>query len=208
MAMCARKLASWAGRPDSLVRNVSSPVSPTPRTRGSPASASISRSALSRLDSRGASFGWIATAGLALRVRHEGVWYPAEEVAKGAAYELFAPRPETGFLVNPRPGAQYPYRCFVHATEVEAVSGPVTEAHDGPLHAPVSRVLDWRAVHRMSQAPAGEDSAVAAIRRTATVRRGTRMLKVLSARQLAGYLRGWLPCGFCYREYDLAHLRT
>jgi hypothetical protein len=149
-----------------------------------------------------------ATAGLALRVRHEGAWYPAEEVAKGAAYELFAPRPDTGFLVNPRPGAQYPYRRFVHATEVEAVSGPVTEAHDGPLHAPVSRVLDWRTVHRMSQAPAGEDSAVAAIRRTATVRRGTRMLKVLSARQLAGYLRGWLPCGFCYREYDLAHLRT
>ena len=34
------------------------------------------------------------------------------------------------------------------------------------------------------------------------------MVKVLSARQLAGHLHGWLPQGFCYREYDVAHLRT
>jgi hypothetical protein len=49
---------------------------------------------------------------------------------------------------------------------------------------------------------------VAAIRRSATIRRGTRMVKVLSARQLLGYLHGLLPGGFCYREYDVAHLRT
>ena len=34
------------------------------------------------------------------------------------------------------------------------------------------------------------------------------MVKVLSAQQLAGYVRGWLPHGFCYREHDVAHLRT
>ncbi|MEK8108130.1 hypothetical protein NKG94_30365 [Micromonospora sp. M12] len=31
---------------------------------------------------------------------------------------------------------------------------------------------------------------------------------MLSAQQLAGYVRGWLPHGFCYREHDVAHLRT
>jgi hypothetical protein len=34
------------------------------------------------------------------------------------------------------------------------------------------------------------------------------MVKVISGRQLLGYLRGWLPGGFCHREYDVAHLRT
>jgi hypothetical protein len=34
------------------------------------------------------------------------------------------------------------------------------------------------------------------------------MMKVLSGRQAAGFLRGWSPAGFCYREYDIAHLRT
>ena len=43
---------------------------------------------------------------------------------------------------------------------------------------------------------------------TSRIRRGTRMLKILSGRQLAGFLRGWLPQGFCHREYDVAHLRT
>jgi hypothetical protein len=59
----------------------------------------------------------------------------------------------------------------------------------------------------MSQTPS-QARAVEAIRRTATVRRGTRMIKFLSARQLSGHLRGWPLSGFCYRVHDVAHLRT
>jgi len=64
-----------------------------------------------------------ATAVTTLRVLLDGDWYPAEEVARGAAYELFAHASGAGFLPNPRPGARYPYRRFVHATDVLAVSG-------------------------------------------------------------------------------------
>jgi hypothetical protein len=156
-----------------------------------------------------------------LRVLHAGTWFTADEVAKGAAYELFADEAIPGFLPNPRPGARHPYRRFVHATEVLAVTGlgaraaavatgeqPLAEPAEQPLRMPVSRAMDWNMVHRLSQAPATADSPLAAIRRTATIRRGTRMIKVLSAYQVLGHLRGWLPSGFCYREYDVAHLRT
>src|SRR5438876_1223660 len=72
---------------------------------------------------------------------------------------------------------------------------------------PVSRVMDWTAVHRMSQSPR-HANAIAPIRSTAVIRRGTRMIKFLSARQLSGHLRGWPLSGFCYRAFDVAHLRT
>ncbi|NJC63543.1 hypothetical protein HC028_03310 [Planosporangium flavigriseum] len=157
-----------------------------------------------------------------LRVLHDGRWFPADEMSKGAAYELFADEPLPGFLPNPRPGARHKFRRFVHATDVLAATGlgsraaaviatgeqPLAELPDQPLRMPVSRSLDWAGLHRLSQQPATADSVVAAIRRSATIRRGTRMIKVLSARQLVGHLRGWLPSGFCYREYDVAHLRT
>lgn len=168
-----------------------------------------------------------------LRVECDGQWYPAEEIGHGAAYELLAERAAAGFLRNPRPGARYGYRRFVHTTEVglvieEAtqpgpagwgapVAQPAVPARapadlDDPVRAPVSRTLSWSTIQRMSQTPPRGDAVasgqIAAIRRSATIRRGTRMLKVLSARQLAGHLRGWLPAGFCYREYDVAHLRT
>jgi hypothetical protein len=158
---------------------------------------------------------------MTLRVLYEGIWFPADEVAKGAAYELYTNEEKPGFLPNPRPGAEHRYRRFVHATEVLAVDGmgaraaalatgeqPKLEPAEQPLRMPVSRALDWAALHRLSQAPVAAGSAVAAIRRTATIRSGTRMVKVLSAQQVLGYLRGWLPSGFCYREYDIAHLRT
>ena len=45
-------------------------------------------------------------AGARLRVLWTGSVYPAEAVATGAAYELFAERPEPGLLPNPRPGAR------------------------------------------------------------------------------------------------------
>lgn len=92
---------------------------------------------------------------------------------------------------------------------VTAVDGaPVADA-DAELSAPLRRDLGWDRVQLMSQSPAyRDDPTLRAIRATATVRRGTRMVKVLSPAQFAGHLRGWLPHGFCYRACDVAHLRT
>jgi hypothetical protein len=149
-------------------------------------------------------------AGARIRVRYDGVTYSAEPIAKGAAYEIFAAEPAPGFLPNPRPGARKPFRRFVPAAEVEVVEGHPPTPLDHPLFAPLSRGLTWPVAHRMSQSPHGGNGGetVAQIRRSATIARGTRMVKILSGRQLAGFLRGWLPQGFCYREFDMAHLRT
>jgi hypothetical protein len=144
-----------------------------------------------------------------LRVAYNGETYPAEPVAKGAAYEIFAADPTPGFLPNPRPGARKPFRRFVPATEVEIVEGQPPEPTEQPLSVPLSHALSWSHVHRLGQAPHEATSErVTTIRRSVQIRRGTRMVKVLSAKQLAGHLRGWLPQGFCYREFDVAHLRT
>jgi hypothetical protein len=142
-----------------------------------------------------------------LEVQFDGSVYPAEDVGHGAAFELYSDRPGTGFLPNPRPGARWPFRRFVHSSDIAGVRGPVERADDEPLVMPISRVMDWSAVHRMSQSPHHAD-AIAPIRNTAVVRRGTRMIKFLSARQFSGHLRGWPLSGFCYRAYDVAHLRT
>ena len=146
-----------------------------------------------------------------LEVSFDGMTFPAEEIARGAAYELFTDRPLTGFLANPRPGARWPFRRFVHASEIIGVRGALPndelDVIDDPLMMPINRTVDWTAVHRMSQSPSLAGS-VAAIRRTATVKRGTKMIKFLSPRQLSGHLRGWPLSGFCYRNYDVAHLRT
>lgn len=142
-----------------------------------------------------------------VQVHFDGATYPAEEVGRGAAFEVFAEHRGTGFLPNPRPGARYPFRRFVHASEIAGVVGATESPDDEPMVMPVSRALDWDAVHRMSQSPV-QAGRVAPIRRTATIRRGTRMIKFLSARQLSGHLRGWPISGFCYRAYDVAHLRT
>jgi hypothetical protein len=147
-----------------------------------------------------------------LRVAYDGQVYAAETVSRGAAYELFSWQPEAGFLPDPRGGGAR-WRRFVHATEVTAVYAvddpPAGGLPDSPLQAPLSRTVGWTDVHRWSQTPTrGGLTAIGAIRATATVRRGTRMMKVLSAHQLAGFLSGWVPAGFCYREYDIAHLRT
>jgi hypothetical protein len=76
-----------------------------------------------------------------------------------------------------------------------------------PLSAPLRRDLGWAQVQRMSQsAEHRDDSLLRRIRATAAIQRGTRMVKLLSAAQVAGHLGGWLPCGFCYRACDLAHL--
>ncbi|MFI5932774.1 hypothetical protein [Actinoplanes sp. NPDC051494] len=78
-----------------------------------------------------------------------------------------------------------------------------------PLMAPLRRDLTWTQVQEMSQSFGHhQDALLQNIRATAAVRRGTRMIKVLSPAQLAGHLAGWLPYGFCYRACDIAHLRT
>ncbi|PZF99168.1 hypothetical protein [Micromonospora deserti] len=146
-----------------------------------------------------------------LRVAYRGAVYPAEEIARGAAYELFSADEAPGFEWAPRPGTALPWRRFVHVTEVTAVYGTAegAEEPEAPLLVPLHRERGWAQVHQLSQQPgAAGDPTVTAVRRSAVIRRGTRMTKVLSARQLAGYVRGWLPHGFCYREYDVAHLRT
>ena len=142
-----------------------------------------------------------------VRVAYDSAVYSAEPVARGAAYELFAEAPAPGFLRNPRPGARKPYRRFVPAAEVAVLEGAAPTPPEDPLHAPLSRALSWAAVHRLSQSP-GAGGQMTAIRNSARIRRGTRMVKVLSATQVARHLQGELPHGFCYREYDIAHLRT
>lgn len=146
-----------------------------------------------------------------LRVAYGGAVYPAEEIVRGAAYELFSADEVAGFEWSPRPGSALPWRRFVHVTEVDAVHGApeASEEPEAPLMMPVHRERGWAYVHQLSQRPdAAGDPVLAAVRGSAVVRRGTRMVKILSARQLAGYVRGWLPHGFCYREHDVAHLRT
>ena len=167
-----------------------------------------------------------------LQVTYDGVAYPAEEVARGAAYELYSNEPVAGFDRDARPASRYAWHRFVHVTEVSGVARPrhtdsaqpdgtdgaAAEEEsatarsaelEGPLMAPLSRTRGWPEIHQLSQSPAGRDHPeLSAVLGSAAIRRGTRMVKVLSARQLAGYLNGWLPYGFCYREYDLAHLRT
>lgn len=146
-----------------------------------------------------------------LHVTYDGRVHPAEEIARGAAYELFSADEAPGFEWAPRPGATHPWRKFVHVTEVTAVHGGTepTEEADSPLLMPVHRERGWAQVHQLSQQPAAAgDPVLAAVRASAVIRPGTRMVKVLSARQLGGYVRGWLPHGFCYREHDVAHLRT
>ena len=72
---------------------------------------------------------------------------------------------------------------------------------------PVTRAMDWAGLHKLTQTP----SAAPRSPRSAApppVRRGTRMIKFLTGRQLGGHLRGWPISGFCYRAFDVAHLRT
>jgi hypothetical protein len=82
-----------------------------------------------------------------------------------------------------------------------------TDPLEPPLMAPLTRDLSWSQVQRMSQSAAHRDDPLLHyIRSTAAVVRGTRMVKILSAAQVAGHLGGWAPYGFCYRAHDIAHL--
>jgi len=87
------------------------------------------------------------------------------------------------------------------------------EPADDPLLAPVTPSMTWASVHATTQVPLRPGrrtgpEPVAVMRRTATIRRGTKMIKLLSDRQVVAYLRGRLPRGFCYRWSDVAGLRA
>ena len=147
-----------------------------------------------------------------LMVSYGGLTYPAEPVATGAAFEIVSSAPTEGFVPNPRDTSRMTFRRFVHATEATVMAGAAPIASDAPLCVPLSATMSWAQAHRTSQTAAmpgsHEDATLRAMRATVRVHRGTRMIKILSGRQLAGTLRGWLPQGFCHREYDIAHLRT
>lgn len=149
------------------------------------------------------------TAAEPLHVRYQGTEFPAESVSGGAAYEIFTTEPLPDFLPNRRPGAQHAFRRFVAACDAEVVRGVAPQPGERTLSVPIFRDVSWANVHGLSQVPRATTSdLLTSVRSSIDIRRGTRMVKVLSGRQLAGHLHGWLPQGFCYREFDIAHLRT
>jgi hypothetical protein len=84
---------------------------------------------------------------------------------------------------------------------------------DQPLMVPLTPELSWSSIHALTQrlpdrSRRAEADQVVRIRRTATIQRGSRMMKLLTSRQLGAFLRGRLISGFCHRACDLAHLRT
>jgi hypothetical protein len=87
---------------------------------------------------------------------------------------------------------------------------PITEPEEQPILAPVTPGMSYEAIHHLSQTPLRPPDVgqITVIRRTAVIRPGTRMIKLLSPRQLGAYLHGRRPSGFCYREYDISGLRT
>lgn len=139
----------------------------------------------------------------------DGRQFPCEAIGGGAAFEVFSDVEIAGFQRDRRSAARASWHRYVHVTDLTALSGGVAMPTETPLTAPLSRGRGWADIHQAVHSVAHrDDPSIAAIRATATVRRGTMMLKVLPPAQLAGYLGGWQPHGFCYRAYDVAHLRT
>ena len=95
---------------------------------------------------------------------------------------------------------------------VDALPGveSIAEPEEQPILAPVTPGMSYEAIQDLSQGPlrGPEAGPITTIRRTATIRPGTRMIKLLSPRQVGTYLHGRRPAGFCYREYDLAPMRS
>src|ERR1700754_2556493 len=98
------------------------------------------------------------------------------------------------------------------STDSPADAFTLAEPEEQPLLAPVTPTMSWASVHAMSQTRLREPHGpadveeITVIRRTATIRRGTRMIKLLSSRQFSQYLHGRLPGGFCYRAVDLTSM--
>jgi hypothetical protein len=141
----------------------------------------------------------------------EIVWhgrrYTARAIAGGAAFELYSDTRENGFQPNGRA-----FHRYVHASEVSSAGGELLRAGVAPVSVPVMPGVDFRTVHRYSQNPrieAAERALVAAVRATAFVTVGTRMVKPLNRRQVARQLSAApVVSGVCFREFDVAHLRT
>jgi hypothetical protein len=88
---------------------------------------------------------------------------------------------------------------------------PTATDGDAPLMVPLRREISWDYVQRLSQQhprDAVEADLIAAVRGSARIKRGTRMVKPLPARAVASVLRAATVYGFCYREIDAGHLRT
>ncbi|MFC4335289.1 hypothetical protein [Salininema proteolyticum] len=136
--------------------------------------------------------------------RWQGREYEARVLADGAAYELISPVPQEGF----RPSAGR-FRRYVHVKDT--VTEPYVPHPDTPICLPVDSGLDQARIQNLTQR-AGltprEADIVTHVRNTARVRRGTRMVKPLSAQQVSRQLHSPPTIGgVCYREYDTAHLR-
>ncbi|MGH3736985.1 MAG: hypothetical protein ACRDT6_15440 [Micromonosporaceae bacterium] len=146
-----------------------------------------------------------------LSVRWQGITYPARSVTDGAAYELLHTRSGSGWHESPEPDG-YPYRRFVHACEVDQLSGEVPAAPDPPMLAPLSTSVSRDSVHRLSQtAPRHptERALLRTVRDSAVIRCGTRMLRPITSESVPAHLAGTVVIrGLCYRQYDMAHLRT
>src|SRR5690606_35209927 len=141
----------------------------------------------------------------------EIVWhdrrYTARSIAGGAAFELYSDTQENGFQPNGRS-----FHRYVHASEVSSAGGELLRAGVAPVSVPVMPGADFRTVHQYSQNPrieVAERALVAAVRATAFVTVGTRMVKPLNRQQVARQLSSApLVSGVCFREFDVAHLRT
>jgi hypothetical protein len=107
---------------------------------------------------------------------------------------------------------------FQQADAVFDADGPGEETaavvvRDEPLMVPLTPDLSWSSVHALTQrlpdrSRRPEAEQVARIRRSASIQRGTRMVKLLTGRQIGAFLRGRLISGFCHRACDVAHLRN
>jgi hypothetical protein len=133
--------------------------------------------------------------------------YAARVIAGGAAFELYSDTHEQGF----EPAGRAFHR-YVHASEVASDGGELLRAGDSPIALPVMPGADVRTVQRLSQDPrigVADRALVAAVRATAVVQPGTRMVKALNRQQVARQLTSApLVGGVCFREFDVAHLRT
>lgn len=145
-------------------------------------------------------------------VEWRGEKYPGLPYADGAAWELFSALPRPDFLPNPRPGSDYPYRRFAHAGEVLRDGVPVAVADDRSLTVPLAPGLDLEYVRRLTQTPHLDPAArvlLDRVRRSAAVAAGELMERPVTAPQIARLMEtAAVPGGFCYRRWDIAHLRT
>lgn len=141
----------------------------------------------------------------------EIVWherrYTARAIAGGAAFELYSDTRENGFQPSGRA-----FHRYVHASEVSSAGGELLRAGVAPVSIPMMPGADFGTVHSYSQNPrveAAERALVAAVRATAFITAGTRMVKPLNRQQVARQLTtAPMVSGVCFREFDVAHLRT